>query len=418
MRIIHTSDWHIGCSLDGYDRSYEHDLFFKFMLNLIKEKNIDGLLISGDIFDSANPTSDSQRAFNKFLVDLRQLAPKLNIVITSGNHDSPARLSIAQNFLELHNIHLVTKLPFENDKLKIDELIVPLTDQDGKIAAYCAAIPFIRPSDIPTSYAKDQNEHSNTFVNALYVLHKQILQRMKELATHGEKLIVMDHTTVAGTSHTNEDSEIGIVIGTVESIPLNIFDGYDYVALGHIHAHQSLGENKRIVYSGSPIPLSFSEKNYRHGVEILDINNDEILVEHYPVPRTVDFITVPNKPLPIDQVLIELQKLPTNLKFNEAPFVEVQYLEKEIDSTCRTKIKNELSNNKSVRLVKITAKREDQLTDQDEQKEEILEVRDLQPVDIFSMFYKDRMGTMAEPSQELVAKFKEIVDFVKQKENI
>lgn len=145
LRLLHTSDWHLGQMFFGYDRGTEHQCFLDWLLAALVEQRIDVLLIAGDIYDQAHPAASTQRQFYAFLVAARQRCPKLQIVVIAGNHDSPARLEAPGPLLDELGITMVGHYPAQ----QAEQLILPLTDGQGHTVAWCLAVPYLRPSDLP-----------------------------------------------------------------------------------------------------------------------------------------------------------------------------------------------------------------------------------------------------------------------------
>ncbi len=425
MKIIHTSDWHLGSSLGESSRAYEHGKFLEFLTETVREEQADALIVAGDIYDSANPSTDCQHMFFSFLARLVQTFPKLNVIITSGNHDSPSRLGIGREMAEFMNIHIVTRIELKEDRTPdLERLIFPLKEADGRIRAYCAAVPFIRRADLPASYGQNEHYHEDSFVNALYTLHRDLLALMKQKAVNGEKLIVMDHTTVhgiQGVSAVHEESEHPILIGNVESIPADIFDGFDYAALGHIHLSSNLGVKTEtpVVYSGSVIPMSFSEKHYSHGVEVVSIDTtDKLTFRQVKIPRAVEVLTIPEELKPLDEVLKELEELPvTGLKSEEYPFVEVQYQTEGADARVAGRIREALTG-KEVRLIKSTRSLKSGVNSKaGETEDSNVDLADLDPMkaeNVFKMFYRSIFANN-EALKSLCDKFVKSLDQVRQK---
>lgn len=421
MKIIHTSDWHLGSSLGESSRIYEHAKFLEFLTETVRKEQADALIVAGDIYDSANPSTDCQHMFFSFLARLVQTFPKLNVIITSGNHDSPSRLGIGREMAEFLNVHIVTRIELKEDRTPdLERLIFPLKDADGNIRAYCAAVPFIRRADLPVSYGQNEHYHEDSFVNALYTLHRDLLALMKQKAVNGEKLIVVDHTTVhgiQGVSVVQEESEHPILIGNVESIPADIFDGFDYAALGHIHLRSILGNKTPVVYSGSVIPMSFSEKHYSHGVEVVSVDSENKLTfSQLKIPRAVEVMTIPKELKPLEEVLKDLEDLPvTGLKPEEYPFVEVQYQTEGADARVAGRIREALTG-KEVRLIKITKslKSCDNATvGKTESRNK--DLVDMDPLNVFKLFYRSTFADNEAPDS-LCKEFEKALDEVRQKE--
>lgn len=421
MKIIHTSDWHLGCALDYYSREYEHRCFLDFLERTVKTEQVDALIVAGDIFDTANPAVDSQKMLYSFLIRLYSSCPQLQVILTAGNHDSASRLGVAGGLLEFVNCHAVTRVEFEeNGRPLLERLVFPLKDHSGKICAFCGAVPFIRRADLPAQYAEGEHYHEDPFANAVYALHRQLLELMKGMAQNGEKLIVIDHTAVAGGSIREEDSEHQIAIGSLESIPADLFDGFDYAALGHIHKYQKITEGPCLsVYSGSPIPVSFAEINYHNGFELITIDDSGALSQqHIEVPRTVQLQRIPQQAQELDEVIRQLEQLPEKTADSESdPFIEVQFLSDGFEPRALEKIKAAVAD-RAVRLFRVERKsRNTSQQSGDEQSSGItaVEVERLDPVSVFSRFYRSQTGSDSVP-EELSREFMQILDEVRQNE--
>lgn len=150
MRFIHTSDWHLGQTLHNFERGLEHQHFLDWLIETIETENADGLLISGDIFDNANPSAASQKQFYRFLQQAKVRIPHLNIVIIAGNHDSPGRLEAPGPLLEILDASVIGFVPRILDgTIDLARLVVPMKNREENIVAWCLAIPFLRPGDVP-----------------------------------------------------------------------------------------------------------------------------------------------------------------------------------------------------------------------------------------------------------------------------
>ena len=149
MRLLHTSDWHLGQSLHQFDRRYEHDQFFVWLLDTLIEQEIDALVIAGDVFDNGNPSAAAQAQFYSFLTNARRRVPHLNIVVTAGNHDAPGRLEAPAPFLALFDAVVVGHARRTDTEVDLERIIVPIRNRAGEIKAWCIAMPFLRPSDVP-----------------------------------------------------------------------------------------------------------------------------------------------------------------------------------------------------------------------------------------------------------------------------
>lgn len=282
MKVLHTSDWHIGKQLKKVDLSPDLDYFFDWLLPKIQKEKIDVLLMSGDLFDTSNPSQAAFQQYYKFLRNMIKQNSDCKIVITGGNHDAPLALNAPKDLLQLLQVSVVGGA---SDKM--EDMFVKI-DND-KESLVVAAIPFLRDKDIRTatsgqSYAEktqQTREGIQTFfqnVNQHYYNNHQ-----------GLPFIVMGHLFVQGVSVS--ESERQIQVGNLAGVNASIF-GIEphYVALGHIHKPQTAGA-EHIRYSGSPISFSFSEKNDIKQVVILEWKNDSFKIEPVEVPSFRKLIT-------------------------------------------------------------------------------------------------------------------------------
>ena len=191
MRILHTSDWHLGQTLHQYERGYEHARFLDWLLDQLEAERVDALLIAGDIFDNTNPSAASQQQLYRFLQQARARVPHLAIVMTAGNHDSPGRIEAPGPLLSLLDASAIGAVgrPLEHsadasaeeaaDRLeRLDRLIVPLRDRAGQIAAWCIAMPFLRPADLPRIEGEGEGQ-ADPYLAGMALLYRQAWQRVQ-----------------------------------------------------------------------------------------------------------------------------------------------------------------------------------------------------------------------------------------------
>ncbi|HBJ87772.1 MAG TPA: exonuclease sbcCD subunit D [Verrucomicrobiales bacterium] len=241
MRILHTADWHLGARLIERDRLAEHAAFVDWLIDTLRTEKIDALLVSGDVFDAANPPQDAVALYFDFLKRLADLKT-VKAVITGGNHDSASHLNAPRDLLRRFDVHVFGHAG--------DNIV----DLGGAVVA---AVPFLRERDLRQATAGETitavHEQLRAAIRAHYAAQ---LVACRDLA-QGRPVIAMGHLTVLGA--TTSDSERDIHIGNLGCVGADIFDGFDYTALGHLHRPQKVASNETIRYSGSPIPLSFSE---------------------------------------------------------------------------------------------------------------------------------------------------------------
>ncbi|KAB0332182.1 exonuclease SbcCD subunit D C-terminal domain-containing protein [Janthinobacterium sp. PLB04] len=396
MRLLHTSDWHLGQTLHNYERGYEHQRFLDWLLDTLVAEQVDVLLVAGDVFDNANPSAASQKQLYVFLQQARARLPALQLVVVAGNHDSAGRLEAPGPLLAAHGTHVIGHLLRGDDgQIDLERLLLPLTGSDGQVQAWCLAVPFLRPGDVPKLPAGDTQD---AYLGGIALLYRQLADLALARRQPGQAIIAMGHCHMVGGEMSN-DSERRIVIGGTEMLPSGIFDtAIAYAALGHLHKAQAVGGKDNIRYCGSPIPLSFAEVNYRHQVLCLDIDGEQLReVRAIEVPRAVPLLRVPATPAPIAEVLEQLAALDVPDAPAEAqPFLEVRVRLDAPEPGLRTRIETALDG-KHVRLAKIetssaarSSAPENMTLDQ---------LGQLQPDDIFRRLYLQKYGQPAPPEQ-------------------
>ncbi|MDH2482331.1 exonuclease SbcCD subunit D C-terminal domain-containing protein [Acinetobacter baumannii] len=323
VHFLHTSDWHLGQFFYNHSRHYEHQQFLSWLLTQIQEKQPHALLIAGDIFDVINPGSQAQKQLYQFLADAHRIAPHMQTLMIAGNHDSGYRIEQVEPLLEKYNAKTVGVVRWNEDKtLDLDRLLLPIYNQNQDIVAWCLALPFLRSAEI-TGF----NEHTTNSKNAIAYLHQQLIAEAKRRKTPDQALILMSHAHMQGGE--TSDSERPIIIGNEEALSTTLFeDAVDYVALGHLHKPQKVGQ-PHIRYSGSPIPLSFSEINYKHQVVEVKIDpaqdiDSRLQFEAVEIPRCIQLHRIRGE---LNEVLQQLKALPHSVieNIDHREYVDIEY---------------------------------------------------------------------------------------------
>ena len=396
MRLLHTSDWHLGQTLHNFERGYEHQRFLDWLLDTLVAEQADVLLVAGDVFDNANPSAASQKQLYVFLQQARARLPALQLVVVAGNHDSAGRLEAPGPLLTAHGTHVIGHLlRDETGNIDLERLLLPLAGGDGQVQAWCLAVPFLRPGDVPKLPAGDTQD---AYLGGIALLYRQLADLALARRQPGQAIVAMGHCHMVGGEMSN-DSERRIVIGGTEMLPSGIFDtSIAYAALGHLHKAQAVGGQEHIRYCGSPIPLSFAEVHYRHQVLCLDIDGEALQsVRAIEVPRAVPLLRVPATPAPINEVLAQLAALDVPAAPPEAqPFLEVRVRLDAPEPGLRTRIETALDG-KPVRLAKI----ETSSAARSSAPENLTldQLAQLQPDDIFRRLYLQKYGKEAPPEQ-------------------
>ena len=280
MRILHTSDWHIGHRLYEQDRIEEHRQFLDWLLTKIKEKEVDVLLVSGDIFDTALPSSEATKLYYRFLFQLYD-DTHAHAVITAGNHDSATHLAAPQEFLKMGRIHVIGVAS------KPVECVVTLPVENSRVAI--AAVPYMYESDLSHIPFETEPERAERYRERLKEFYRQCVECMPP----GLPKILMGHLFVHGGKM--GESERNIQIGGATAMQISDFpDDVTYVALGHLHRpHAISGASHPVQYAGSPLPLRFNEATYSKQVYLLDIpTTGDVRVEEIEIPVFKDLSTV------------------------------------------------------------------------------------------------------------------------------
>ena len=283
MKILHTADWHIGKKLYGKKRVAEHEAFLSWLLETLVSQNIDGLIVAGDIFDTANPSEQSRKLYQEFLA---QACKKCEwIVITGGNHDSPSVLDGARDLLRHLNVFVVGK-KCEN----LEDELVEILDESGEAKAYIAAVPYLRDRDIRQSVAGETEQQKEQNLRDGIKKHYDSLAELIQ-SKRGDKYvptIAMGHLYASGCGAENEgDGVRNLYVGGLGHISAETFSSaYDYVALGHIHVPQIIGKKEHIRYCGSPIPMGYGEAGQQKQVVTIEFNDKE--------PIKIEILEVPN----------------------------------------------------------------------------------------------------------------------------
>ena len=230
MKIIHTSDWHLGQSFHGYDRNDEHGNMIAALKGIIAREQPDLLVIAGDIYDVAAPGAYVQKQFSGYMLELKQEAPGMPVVCISGNHDSSSRHELFQEPWEALNVHMIGKVDMEN--LQNNIISIP-----GK--GWVVAVPYTNERFLDDEF------------------YQRLQEAVKERAADGLPVVYVGHAAIEKFDFTGHSNMSGRFIGGIECTSLErLGDCYDYIALGHIHKAQSIG---RARYCGSPVPVGFDE---------------------------------------------------------------------------------------------------------------------------------------------------------------
>lgn len=381
MKIIHTSDWHLGQNFFGYDRSEDHESMIGQLIELIQTEEPDALVIAGDIFDVATPNTTVQKSFAESVVKIHDARPSMTIVCISGNHDSASRHEVHQTPWEALNVRMIGKVNMTD----MEENIIPI---DGK--GWIVAVPYT-------------NER---FLNDEF--YSSLEATVKDNTAEELPIVYVGHAAITGCDHTGHDIMNGRFVGGIEYTGLDeLGTVYDYIALGHIHKAQTFG-NGRARYCGTPLPVSFDEvrSGYEHGFSIVEIE------AHGSIPsiRTVDvdcphpLVSIPSEGhAPWKDVIAELKKFPSDIE----AYIRLNVLLKDSEQMPFDKDRQieEAMAGKAARYAVTNPTRESQVSEERRQNAmkaiTVEELQKLDPATVLKAYAESQGCTFSEKFQEM-----------------
>lgn len=371
MKLIHTADWHIGQDFYHYDRRDEHRHFFRQLADIVARERPDVLLVSGDVYHTSTPSNASVRLYTENMVRLHQCCPTMRIVVTAGNHDSPARLESTGDLWKMANVDVVGSIAYdaENDHYDPDHNIIEI---EGK--GLVVAIPYI-----------------NRRYNAVFA---RMFEAVAERNSKGLPVVAMGHLAVSGCDLTGHDPRL---VGGMESLTLSdLGSGYDYLALGHIHRPQTLEE--RVRYSGSPLHVSFDE-NYPHTVSIVEIekHGSQPIIREERIVQLMHTYTVPKEALPFEEALNEL----LHFQPDGSGYVRLNIMVKDYAPTnAETRIREALAGKPELKFCYIKTEYEKRPSTAERVHFDIAQIKEINPLDIALAAYRERFGQEMESEKQ------------------
>lgn len=397
MKILHTSDWHLGKTLySKKERHEEHLAFLDWVINTIKTNDINLLIIAGDIFDTATPNSISQKMYYDFLIKSKSAGCE-NIIVIGGNHDSPSFLNAPKDILAALNVVVIG-----HATNNIEDEIHLIKDSKGSPALIVCGVPFLRERDI-SRFAEgenysDRSKRINDNIKKHYEVIAQLAETKRKELEKEIPIIATGHLSVAGGQRNEDDGVRETYIGNIEAVGADIFPNtFEYVALGHYHIPSKIKDHIR--YCGSPIPMGFGEAKQTKCVYIIDFNKKKnIETIQIPVFQKLESIIGDKKH--IESRLTELKKA------NVSVWVEVIYQGDEIFPDFSVWVNEQVIDSK-IEILKL--QNQQRLSD-------ILTTNDttdsLHELSVFDVFDKllEKANISEEQKEELKESYKEIVD--------
>ena len=391
MKILHTADWHLGDTFHGYDRTDEHRHFLDWLLQTVAEEHPDALLVSGDIFDHANPPAAAERQLYDFLTQVTADNAGLRVILTAGNHDSSYRLEAPAALYRRLGIEVrgvIARTP--KDEPDMDTLMVVLREAaDDAPAVVVLAVPFLRTEDLAQGMGQSE---------AVRLFFKDLVRAARKRFGPTARLVLQAHFYAAGAEVSELEHSERVVVGGQECVDATgLGHGLDYVALGHIHKAQAVAGQPTVRYAGSVLPMSFAEKNYSHGIERVVIADDgSVSVDRiaYEPPRSLKSVPEQGSGT-LEDVLRELTRLPKAHGDDDGadwPYLEVRVQEPTPDPSVGAAIVKTLDG-RAARLCRVLRSRPD--GQPANEKTPVATLEDLQkinPVQIARDIYRNRYG--------------------------
>lgn len=397
MKLLHTSDWHLGRTLYGRKRYAEFEAFLDWLLEAIEQEHIEVLLIAGDIFDTTTPSNRAQELYFNFLCRVSASSCR-HVVVIGGNHDSPSFLAAPAQLLRALHIYVVAAATDS----PADEVVV-LTTAEGEPEAIVCAVPYLRDRDVRSVDVEESiDEKAEKLIAGVAdhyyrvsALAQQQLERTPTLP-----VIVMGHLFTAGGTTTDGDGVRELYVGSLAHVGVEIFPEWaDYVALGHLHSAQQLGNAEHIRYSGSPLPMGFGEAQQRKSVVIAEFTPEGRLLRELPIPQFQELLRLSGT------LAVLIDALRTLKEQQSCAWLEIEYTGEAIvgdlsavlaDTVAGTSLEIRRVLNRRA-IAAVTESLDDGIT--------------LDDVDVYDVFNRccEQRGVAPEERGELTALFAEIV---------
>ena len=399
MRLLHTADWHLGQRFHDQRRGEDEEHALRGLLDLSREHDVDVVLVAGDIFDTANPGAAEQRRYYRTLFDLVDKVGVGTVVVTGGNHDSALRLDGPKDLLADLGIHVVGRWPRD---ASAELCLVPLADRRGEVRAVCAAVPYLRDGDLrlPPVGETAPQIHAR-YAHALEQRYREVQAAAAELYPD-LPLVTMGHCYVA--DGLTGGLERPVQVGNLAKVRASVLaEGAAYLALGHLHRPQSLGGREDRRYCGSLLPTGFDEVERRREVVRVDLREDGAVdVLPLPLPVYREYRRLQGDPDALRRQIEDLPEAGPEASGTPMPWCEASVV---LDGP-RPGFAQDLIDRARQRgwnLISVKRKRDADRERRRAQAAEALELKELQPEDVFVERHRQEFGT--DPDDELMADF-------------
>jgi exonuclease SbcD len=414
MKILHTSDWHIGRLLYGRNRYDEFSTFLDWLAEVINKEGIHALLVAGDIFDTRTPSNRAQELYYSFLCTVSVSCCR-HIVIIAGNHDSPSFLSAPKELLRALNVHVVGA----SSEKPEDEVILLKGISDSPEAIICA-VPYLRDRDVRVAKAGESIEDKNNkLIKGVQRHYADVCKKAQEKKKkYGPiPIIGMGHLFTAGGKTIEGDGVRELYVGSLAHVGKDIFpDSIDYWALGHLHVPQWVGKSEHIRYSGSPIPMGYGEAKQEKSVVIIDFQNHEnsnFPVNGHPLKITLHrvpcFQTLERISGGMDEIIQSIDELKSK---DSKAWLEIEYTGSKVAGNLRGLIQEAVAQT-GMEILRIKNKRVIERVINQIFEEEMLD--DLDVMDVFNRLL-DTYEVKDDERPALIQAHKEIITYLNEED--
>lgn len=394
MKILHTSDWHLGHTLYSYDRSQEQQAFLSQLATIVAEEKPDALVVSGDIYHYSAPAAATQRMYTDAMLEIHRAHPEMVIVVTAGNHDSCSKLEIDSSLWHHFGVKVVGNIERTKEEVNLEKHLIEVRNE-GELKGYIVAVPHVYPQNFPMLDTETPREQRQAR------FFQTLLDEVEKMNTQHLPVVLMAHLSIEGSDRSGHDESIG----GIEYVPLaSMGNGYDYLALGHIHCPQNIkGSNHRARYCGTPLPVSFDE-SYPHSVSIVEINQgEEPDIRTCEIKNLKPLLTLPRDPISFEDALKLLEEYS-----EEAPaYIRLNVSIKDyLTPDCNERASN-ATRGKACKFCYIKSSREQTATDNPSRHISIQEMQEMSPLEIAKLYYQEAEGE--EMDEELCGLMENIV---------
>lgn len=404
MKILHTSDWHLGRSLYNRKRYNEFEQFLNWMIEFIKKEKIEIVLIAGDIFDTTTPGNRAQELYYNFLTKASQSGCR-HIVIIGGNHDSPTFLNAPKELLRFFNIHVVGEITE-----RVEDEVIVLKNELSESEAIICAVPYLRDKDIRTVEAGETMEDKNQKLIAGIIAHYEKVGRIAQNKRNGNEhipIVGIGHLFTSGGKISEGDGVRELYVGGVAHVDENSFpEIFDYLALGHLHSVQRVGNSATKWYSGSPIPMGFGEADQEKKVIVIEYQHKSLSVTEHNIPCFQQLERISGD---LDEIITKINRLKTS---SSNAWLEIEYTGPEFSSGLSDNL-NEAILDTEMEILRIKTKRLTEHVLSRVYEQETLD--DLKEEDVFNRCLD--LKQVKEPERaELIDAYNEILRLYREKD--